>query len=83
MYVAGFERGVRPMGAWSMEITLSIASRPVIESHAPMGAVAEYSLARAAGSSVSMTRLDFPLPETPVTVVKRPSGMSTVTFRKL
>ena len=29
VYVAGFERGVRPMGDWSMSITLSICSRPV------------------------------------------------------
>ena len=28
VYVAGFERGVRPIGDWSMSITLSKASIP-------------------------------------------------------
>ena len=29
MYVAGFERGVRPIGDWSMSMTLSMCSTPV------------------------------------------------------
>ena len=28
VYVAGFERGVRPIGLWSMSITLSMCSEP-------------------------------------------------------
>ena len=28
VYVAGLERGVRPMGAWSMLMTLSISKIP-------------------------------------------------------
>ena len=40
VYVAGFERGVRPMGAWSIETTLSTWSRPSTRSHSPTGAVA-------------------------------------------
>ena len=35
MYVAGFERGVRPIGDWSMAIILSRCSRPSIRSCAP------------------------------------------------
>jgi len=29
VYVAGFDRGVRPIGDWSMSITLSSLSMPV------------------------------------------------------
>ena len=36
-YVAGLERGVRPIGLWSMLITLSISSTPSIEPYAPSG----------------------------------------------
>jgi len=32
MYVAGFERGVRPIGDWSMSMTLSMFSAPRIRS---------------------------------------------------
>ncbi len=32
VYVAGFERGVRPIGLWSMAMTLSTCSSPVISS---------------------------------------------------
>ena len=35
MYVAGFERGVRPIGDWSMSITLSRWSMPSTESCSP------------------------------------------------
>ena len=35
MYVAGFERGVRPIGFWSMSITLSKTSIPSTESWSP------------------------------------------------
>ena len=35
MYVAGFDRGVRPIGDWSMAIILSRCSRPSIRSWAP------------------------------------------------
>ena len=32
---------------------------------------------------ISLTREDFPLPDTPVTQVKVPRGMDTSTFRRL
>ena len=35
MYVAGFERGVRPIGFWSMSITLSKTSIPSTSSCSP------------------------------------------------
>ena len=35
VYVAGFERGVRPIGDWSMSITLSKQSMPSTESWSP------------------------------------------------
>ena len=40
MYVAGFERGVRPIGLWSTAITLSIASAPSRASWRPGSALA-------------------------------------------
>src|SRR5437879_2849244 len=83
VYVAGLERGVRPMGAWSIDTTLSTPSSPSTASHSPTGPVALYSLARAAGSRVSSTRLDLPLPLTPVKQVSRPRGTSAVTPRRL
>jgi hypothetical protein len=35
VYVAGFERGVRPIGDWSMSTTLSIRWAPSMRSWAP------------------------------------------------
>jgi hypothetical protein len=35
VYVAGLERGVRPIGLWSMSMTLSMCSSPVMRSCAP------------------------------------------------
>jgi hypothetical protein len=41
------ERGVRPIGDWSMSMTLSSCSRPVMRSHGPQTMRAPFS-ARAA-----------------------------------
>jgi len=35
VYVAGFDRGVRPIGDWSMSITLSKTSIPSTDSWSP------------------------------------------------
>ena len=40
VYVAAFERGVRPMGLWSMWIALSICSRPSMAECSPTGPLA-------------------------------------------
>src|SRR5213079_1793137 len=49
VYVAGFERGVRPIGFWSISITLSNASTPSTEAWSPGFTRARFSrLARAA-----------------------------------
>ena len=45
MYVAGFERGVRPIGDWSMAISLSRCSSPSIRSCSPGCAVAAVQIA--------------------------------------
>jgi hypothetical protein len=37
VYVAGFERGVRPIGLWSISMTLSICSMPSTRSCRPAG----------------------------------------------
>jgi ABC-type polar amino acid transport system ATPase subunit len=41
------------------------------------------SLLAKVGSTISFTKLDFPLPETPVTQLISPTGISTSTFFKL
>ena len=61
--VAGFERGVRPMGAWSMSITLSTWAEPVDAVEVGLRAArAPCSRCLSTGSRVSTTRLDLPEP---------------------
>ena len=47
------------------------------------GSLAPFRLRAAALYSVSMTSVDLPPPETPVTQVKSPSGIVAVTFFRL
>ena len=98
MYVAGLERGVRPIGDWSMSITLSRCSMPVMRScGADRDAALPFSPVRPppprssgrrrAGSSpslrMSLTSELLPEPLTPVTQTNSPSGMSTSMFFRL
>jgi hypothetical protein len=43
VYVAGLDRGVRPIGDWSIWMTLSIWSMPSIAVCAPGSSAARYS----------------------------------------
>ena len=43
VYVAGFDRGVRPIGDWSISITLSIRSSPSIDVYEPGSAGDPYT----------------------------------------
>ena len=70
--MAGFERGVRPIGDWSMSITLSKCSSPSTLSWGAGAAEALFSRRAAARYSVSMVKVDLPPPETPVMQVKVP-----------
>ena len=49
----------------------------------PRPSAPDYDASRAAGSNVSTMRLDLPLPDTPVTQVRRPTGIFAVTPRRL
>ena len=75
--MAGFERGVRPMGDWSISITLSIRSIPSMARCFPGRSRAPQIRAASAGYRICVTRLDLPEPLTPVTATKRPSGKAT------
>ena len=83
VYVAGFERGVLPIGDWSIFIILSIFSIPLISSHFPGFSVAPLISLASDLYKTSFTRVLFPEPETPVTQTNCPSGNFTFTFFKL
>ena len=77
------ERGVRPMGDWSMLMTLSKNSSPSMRSCFPALVLVRFRSAPSFLYKISLTREDFPLPDTPVTQVKVPRGMDTSIWRKL
>ena len=74
---------MRPIGDWSTTITLSIFSTPVISEYVPGFTSERLSFRASAFCRISFTRLDFPLPETPVTQVNIPAGNPTVIFFRL
>src|SRR5512143_2817496 len=76
-YVAGFDRGVRPMGDWSMLITLSTNSSPETDACAPGRSREPKILWARTRYRVSRTSVDFPEPDTPVTQVIIPRGTET------
>ena len=85
MYVAGFDLGVRPIGDWSMSIILSTSSVPLKPLNG-FGIFLDLLLFKVrfkALYKVCKTRVDLPLPETPVTQVKLPSGIFKLTLSKL
>ena len=76
------ERGVRPIGLWSMLIILSICSSPRISLCFNGRSRAPCSLAASALYKMSLISVDLPLPLTPVTTVKSPIGICTsISFR--
>ncbi len=82
MYVAGFERGVRPIGFWSISITLSKTSMPSTPRARPGLTRARLSRFASALKTISFTSVDLPEPETPVTQMNLPTGNSTsISFR--
>ena len=83
VYVAGLDRGVRPMGLWSMLITLSMCWVPVIRSWARGRSRAPISFLARALYRMSLIRVLLPLPLTPVTTVRVPRGMDTSMSFKL
>ena len=83
MYVAGLERGVRPIGDWLISIILSMNSKPLISRYSPGITRDPCNVLDTARYNVSITKDDFPLPETPVTVTNAPRGISTLILFKL
>ncbi|MNG05786.1 hypothetical protein D3C84_889960 [compost metagenome] len=78
------ERGVRPIGLWSMSTTLSRCCRPSKLSWAEASSeVAPFSAVAVMGNRVLLIRVDLPEPETPVTQVSRPTGTSRLTCCRL
>lgn len=83
MYVAGLERGVLPIGDWSILIILSIFSNPFTPLHFPGFSFAPLISLAILLYKTSFTKVDLPEPETPVTQVNTPSGILTFISFKL
>ena len=83
MYVAGFERGVLPIGDWSILIILSMFSNPFTSLHFPGFSDAPFNSFAIVLYNTSFTNVLFPEPETPVTQVKTPNGNLTFMFFRL
>ena len=78
------ERGVRPMGDWSILMTLSSLSIPYISRCFPGTSYARFRSLASLLYRISFMSELLPEPETPVTQVNTPVGMSTSTdFRLL
>ncbi|MNZ68457.1 hypothetical protein D3C78_867260 [compost metagenome] len=78
------ERGVRPIGLWSMSTTLSRCCRPSSDSWAEASSeVTPFSAVAASGNRVLLISVDLPEPDTPVMQVNRPRGISRSTLRRL
>ena len=77
VYVAGLDRGVLPIGDWSMTITLSTFSIPSTESWLPGVSSVPWSSLFRIGAIVPVTKDDLPEPETPVTATMQPRGIPT------
>lgn len=83
VYVAGLERGVLPIGDWSIFIILSIFFNPFTPLHFPGFSFEPFSSFAIVLYNTSLTNVDFPEPDTPVTQLNTPSGNVTVIFFKL
>ncbi len=83
VYVAGLDRGVRPIGSCPITTSLSIFSSPWISRQAPGFT---RSFPRACSTPfvrTSVTREDLPDPETPVTTVRVPRRIVAFTPLRL
>ena len=85
MYVAGFDLGVLPIGDWSISIILSTSSVPLnpLNGFGIFRDLLLFKVKFKALYKVCKIRVDFPLPETPVTQVKVPTGIFKWTFLRL
>src|SRR5205814_6024852 len=76
VYVAGLERGVLPIGDWSISITLSMFSMPSTLLCAPGRSLDLLITCSSLRESISCTNVDLPEPDTPVTQMNSPNGNS-------
>ena len=83
VYVAGLERGVLPIGDWSILIILSMFSSPFTSLHFPGFSFEPFKSLAIVLYNISFTNVLFPEPETPVTQINCPSGNFTFIFFKL
>ena len=80
--MAGFDLGVLPIGDWSISIILSINSVPLnpVKDLGTFLLLFLLSIKLKALYKVCKIKVDFPLPETPVTQVNVPTGILKLTF---
>ena len=74
---------MRPIGPWSTCTTLSRCWMPVIRVCRPGTVRAPLSSRASALYKMSLTSVDLPDPDTPVTATRQPSGNATSTPRRL
>ena len=77
------ERGVRPIGDWSTPTILSTESSPVTLVCRPGTIRAPFNRFASTACRMSLTSVDFPDPDTPVTATRQPSGNATSMFFRL
>ena len=75
--MAGLLRGVLPIGACDISTTLSMFSKPLTALYSPGFSLTLYKLLETTLYKISFTKVDLPLPETPVTHINLPSGNLT------
>ena len=81
--MAGLDRGVLPIGDWSIITSLSTSSHP-FSFLCAMGRSATYPSFRAnPAARVSFIKVLLPEPDTPVTTVSSPRGNSTLSILRL
>src|SRR5678816_4711010 len=83
MYVAGFDRLLRPIGDWSMLTTLCTCSMPSTPSCSPGSVRVSTSRFHSALYRISLIRVLFPDPDAPVMATSLPNGMATSTDLRL
>ena len=81
--MAGFDLGVLPIGDWSIFIILSIFLIPFTSLHLPGFSFEPFNSFAIFLYKTSFTNVLLPEPDTPVTQVNTPNGISTFIFFKL
>src|SRR3954453_23251352 len=83
MYVAGFDRLLRPIGDWSILTTLCTCSMASPPSCSPGRGRVSISRFHSALYRISLIRVLLPEPDAPVIAVSVPSGKVTSTLFRL